>query len=128
MNDLSKKPIVSLWNAIKGVSGLSLDENVFLRSHEENEEDQSNGFYVILRDEITNVGRVYSEGSSKIRECSCDILLVAYDDGSSQSGKFASMKESIESALKGSGMDYSGVNLGWDGERSQYSFEVTVYA
>jgi len=119
--DYSKEPIANLWNLAKTFD--IEDSKIYKRYHAEADSDT---FYVILRDNVTDSTRVVGDGKGLLRNSVCYVMLVSKTTGSNDGDPFNVNRAKIETALKSSGLVYLGINLGYDGTYSQYTWEVNI--
>jgi len=120
--DYTKEPIANLWNLART---FDIDINkIYKRYHAEADTDT---LYVILRDNVTDSTRVVGDGKGLLRNSVCDIMLVSKSTGlDDKTDPFSINRAKIETALKNSGIVYLGVNLGYNGTYSQYTWEVNI--
>lgn len=119
--DFSKTPMANLWLLAKTFN-ISTSK-IFKRYHVESKSDD---FYIVLKDNITDRTKVIGDGKGLMRVASCDILLVSKSAGANETDLFNVNRAKIETALKNSGLVYSGYYLGYDGTYSQYTWEVSI--
>lgn len=112
-----------LWELVAPLAG---DIPIYKEVMNE-DEDSVPESYLLIREDITNNGRIYGDGAAELRRTNCDLLLVSKCSGADSSDIHNVNRKKVDTLLKAAGISYNGFNLGYEKtlKEAQYSWSVT---
>ena len=119
-----KKPIDIIYSYVKD---LASEIEIYKYAMDE-DYDSTPDSYLLLRPDVTNNTNTFGDGESKIRQASCDLILISKGYEKSDSKHRQNIKK-IQDLLDSKGIAYSGYDLGYDNslKSCQYTFSLVVY-
>lgn len=120
----NKEPILILWDLLKS---LDSDIPVYKEIMNEEEEDVPES-YILLRSQITDVPSVFGNGTTKIRQADCDVMLISKGYAENTTDLHNVNKLKIRNKLKSEEVNFQEYNLGYiDSMKStQHTFSLKV--
>lgn len=117
-------PIQKLYDIVKPLA----DEIEIYKEVMNEDESSTPDSYLLLVSDVTNSGRVYGDGKAILRVSDCDIKLVSKGTADVSTDLHNVNRRKVAALLDSLGIDYIGVNLGYDDsiKSTQYTWTVTV--
>lgn len=117
-------PIQQLYNIVKPLA----NEIEIYKEVMTEDESSTPDSYLLLVSDVTNSGRVYGDGKAILRVSDCDIKLVSKGTADVSTDLHNVNRRKVAALLDSLGIDYIGVNLGYDDsiKSTQYTWTVTV--
>ena len=118
------KPIDIIYSYVKE---LATEIEIYKYAMNEDENSTPNS-YLLLRPDVTNNTSTFGNGTSKVRQASCDLILISKGYETSDSTHRTNIKK-IQDLLDSKGIAYSGYDLGYNNnlKSCQYTFSLMVY-
>jgi len=125
MQIYNKEPVLVMWDIVKSLQSDTLE--IYKETMAEDENDIPTS-YLLLRSDMSNVGRMYGDGTAKIRESDCDIILVTKGIADSTSDIHNVNKKLVTELLEEQEVPYIAVNFGYsDSEKNtQYTWSLSI--
>lgn len=124
MTIYNKEPILILWDLLKS---LDADIPVYKEIMNEEEEDIPES-YILLRSQVTDVPLVFGNGTTKIRQADCDVMLISKGYAENTTDLHNVNKLKIRNELKSEEVNFQEYNLGYNDSMKStqhtFSFEV----
>lgn len=117
-----KDPMQVLYEIVKP---LASEIQVYKEAMTEDEESTPDS-YLLLVSDVTNTGRVYGDGRTILRASDCDIKLISKGTADTTTSLHNINKSKITDLLNESGIDFLGVNLGFDDVSASTTYVWTV--
>ena len=124
MQIYNKEAIQAMWDIVKP---LAKEIPIYKETFTEDASSTPKS-YILLVSDITDNGKVYGDGTAKIRSHDCDIHLISKGVADSSKDLHNINKNKIAKLLQDNGIDYISVNLGYDDnqKRTEHTFSIEV--
>ena len=118
------EPIQKLYDIVKP---LASDIEIYKEVMTEDENSTPDS-YLLLMSDVTNSGLIYGDGVSILRSSDCDIKLVSKGTAENSTDLHNVNRRKVTALLDDLGIDYLGVNLGYDDsiKSTQYTWTIEV--
>ena len=120
----NKEPILVLWDMTKGLKS-SIPIYKEIMHEEENDIPDS---YILLRSQISDTNKVFGDGSSKIKNADCDIILISKGYADDTTDLHNVNKALIRQHLKNQNINFSENNLGFNDsiQSTEHNFSLEI--
>lgn len=117
MQIYNNMPSEVLWKLFKDSS---FDIPIFVENFISTKEPKT---YIILRTNVYDAGENYGDGQVVTRSSDCDIQIISQGNDNAE---LLSVIAKIKTILRNNDIDFSCVNLGFDGRCQQYVISLSV--
>ena len=120
----NKEPILVLWDMTKGLKS-SIPIYKEIMHEEENDIPDS---YILLRSQISDTNKEFGDGSSKIKNADCDIILISKGYADDTTDLHNVNKALIRQHLKNQNINFSENNLGFNDsiQSTEHNFSLEI--